>query len=436
MGLTTLTLPRLGETMEEAKVTGWLVPEGQPFNRGDVLLEVETDKTVVEVPALKSGTMVAHLVREGDTVALDAPIAEVEAEVATPNPGVVRDSEDETPAKQPEARSGERPPASSLHKYSTPTPDTSDTPRNSVPASPRARRLAARSGVTLESVEGTGRRGRITGEDVARAVRPTAKSSRRASDHVATPEGRIALRRVASEATGTPVLLLHGLYDHGRGWRDLPDRIARAGHPVLVPDLPGHGQSDPSGSLESATNALLALLPEGRVILAGHSLGAVLATRIARRIGPRAARLVLFAPAGLGPRINADFLDGMAHAETPEALARAFALLDAGPMSATILDAELARLRATRQGSAALARAGAQNGLQQSDIASDLAQLACPTAAVFGLGDRIINWQDCAALPARTAIHLVADAGHLPHFADPGLALALLTGSTAEDRAA
>ncbi|MBD3765311.1 MAG: acetoin dehydrogenase dihydrolipoyllysine-residue acetyltransferase subunit, partial [Rhodobacterales bacterium] len=78
MGRVTLTLPRLGETMEEARVTAWLVAAGQAYRRGDVLMEVETDKTVVEVPAMADGTLVARLVAEGQTIALDQPFAEVE----------------------------------------------------------------------------------------------------------------------------------------------------------------------------------------------------------------------------------------------------------------------------------------------------------------------------------------------------------------------
>ena len=78
MGRVTLTLPRLGETMEEARVTDWLVAPGAAFKRDDLLLEVETDKTVVEVPALTNGTLSRQLVAPGDMVALDQPIAEVE----------------------------------------------------------------------------------------------------------------------------------------------------------------------------------------------------------------------------------------------------------------------------------------------------------------------------------------------------------------------
>ncbi|MDZ4095033.1 MAG: lipoyl domain-containing protein [Paracoccaceae bacterium] len=89
MGRMTITLPRLGETMEEARVTGWLVAVGAGFVRGEVLLEVETDKTVVEVPALTNGVLLAQLVAPGDMVALGQAIAEVEAEAGAVAPVAV-----------------------------------------------------------------------------------------------------------------------------------------------------------------------------------------------------------------------------------------------------------------------------------------------------------------------------------------------------------
>ena len=53
-----LKMPRMGETMDEGKLLAWLVEPGQPFKRGDAILEVETDKTIVEYPALGDGTLV------------------------------------------------------------------------------------------------------------------------------------------------------------------------------------------------------------------------------------------------------------------------------------------------------------------------------------------------------------------------------------------
>ena len=63
-----LKMPRMGETMDEGKLVAWLVEPGVAFKRGDPILEVETDKTVVEFPALGDGTLVESLVEIGEMV--------------------------------------------------------------------------------------------------------------------------------------------------------------------------------------------------------------------------------------------------------------------------------------------------------------------------------------------------------------------------------
>src|SRR5580692_556741 len=70
-----LPLPRMGETMDEGTIVAWLKQPGELFQRGDTLLEVESDKTNVEIPALEDGEMVRHLVSPGEKVELDRPIA-------------------------------------------------------------------------------------------------------------------------------------------------------------------------------------------------------------------------------------------------------------------------------------------------------------------------------------------------------------------------
>jgi pyruvate dehydrogenase E2 component (dihydrolipoamide acetyltransferase) len=282
--------------------------------------------------------------------------------------------------------------------------------------------MARAAGLSLDGLRGTGRRGRITSEDVACRVEAPARGP-------VPQRSPVALRVVPGQgAARVPVLLLHGLYDEGRGWRDLPDRLAKAGHPVWVADLPGHGASAPAASLTEALEMLAQALPDGQLRLVGHSAGAVLAALLTERLGARAEGLVLVAPAGLGPRINADFLDGMAAAETPAALARATGLLGAGPLSPLMLEAELARLRVLRPGLAPLLRDLARGGLQQTDIAPLLARLSLPIRAIFGLQDRIIDWQDCASLPPQAAIHLLRGAGHLPQVTDPQTVAALISG--------
>ena len=75
----TLPMPRLGETMDEGTIANWIVKPGDSFARGDALLELETDKTLVEYPALGSGKMLETLVGPGDIVTVGAPIAVIEA---------------------------------------------------------------------------------------------------------------------------------------------------------------------------------------------------------------------------------------------------------------------------------------------------------------------------------------------------------------------
>ncbi len=411
--MTILTLPRLGETMEEARVTEWLKAPGEGFRRGDVLLEVETDKTVVEVPALQDGTLIAHLVVPGEMVALDQPIAEVSVAGAS----VVTSA---APANKPVIVAAEAVGQVAGQVTGRPVPAGPAVTRPA--ASPKARAAARVSGVDLGTVVGSGRRGRITVADVASA-QPVGR------DPVQTDAAGIALRRFAAVAggrTGATVVLLHGLYDEGAGWRDLPQRLAQAGHPVLVPDLPGHGASAATAAdVESMTDAvrdlLAGVLPEGPMRIVGHSMGAVIATRLALLLGDRVESLTLISPAGLGPRINPDFMDLMAHAETPAALSRALGMLGAGPLSGAALHTELDRLLRRRSGLAPMVRSLARAGSQQIDIAPDLARLRVPVTAIFGLADAIIDWRDCASLPARAAIHLVPDAGHLPHSTAPDL---------------
>ena len=382
MGRVTLTLPRLGETMEEAKVTEWIVAPGATFARGDVLLEVETDKTVVEVPALAGGTLVTQLVAPGDTIELDAPIAEVE-----------QDGEAQTPASPAEIAPTA---AEATAEARAPRHPTAPRPEGGrIAASPAARATARRQGTSLAGLTGTGRRGRITAEDVASA--------------------------------GGTVVLLHGLFDDSTGWRGLPQRLRKRGLSVVTLDLPGHGtETEGVGDFDAAVDHLLRRLPEGAVDLVGHSLGAALAARIATRIGARARSLTLFAPAGLGHAISQSFLDGMAGATDPETLRAALALLDGGPMSDAAIALQLPRHLDGLDRRIALARAVADGGRQKIDATADLAAAPCPVTVVFGTADRILDWRDVAHLPAETRIHLIPNAGHLPHLVRPDLAAALV----------
>lgn len=388
----TLPMPRLGETMEEGTIAEWLVQPGQSFKRGEALLEVETDKTMVEYPALGDGTLVETLVASGDVVEVGTPIAVIETGDAWD--GIEGADEAEADPQTPSA----------------PKPD--DAPQPSRPsattrlrATPLARRLARQNAIALEQVTGSGRRGRIEAADV-RALA------------LASPSA-LAMAPTAARPTA-PVYCVHGFAGLGSNWAALRAGLQRAGLKTKAPDLPGHGRNPVEASdLETIVDWLAADLadqPEP-VHLVGHSLGAHVAVRAALRDPSRVVRLTLIAPAGCGIEINGAFLSGMAAAPGAGELPHLMRLL--GPQAAqldsqalNVMAQDLAGGRLT-----ALAHAAARGDGQRIDTIGPLRNLAklVPVRAIFGLADRIIPREHAFHLPPAVACHMV-DSGHMPHW--------------------
>ena len=71
-------MPSLGETVDEGKVVKWLKKVGDEIKEGDILCEVETDKTAAEIPSTVNGKLTAIIAQEGDTIPVGGKIATVE----------------------------------------------------------------------------------------------------------------------------------------------------------------------------------------------------------------------------------------------------------------------------------------------------------------------------------------------------------------------
>ncbi len=141
-------LPDLGEGLKEAEIVSWHVAEGDHVVADQPLLSVETDKAVVEVPCPYAGRIARILAREGEVVAVGAPLVAFETEAREDSGTVVG----ALPERQTEAApSGAR-------------------------AAPAVRRLAQELGIDLEAVAGTGPGGVVTREDVERAARERARA--------------------------------------------------------------------------------------------------------------------------------------------------------------------------------------------------------------------------------------------------------------------
>ena len=173
---TELTMPQMGYDMQEGTVVRWLKAEGSNVEIGEPVAEIETDKAVVEFESYAEGVLQRILVNEGTTV----PVGEVIAIVGEESDVVGTTAEPESPAPvaEPEPAEEETHAAIPLGAASVPPSDGTETPTapeepgevQRVLATPVARQLAAEAGIDLATVEGTGPGGRVTKDDVLRAV--------------------------------------------------------------------------------------------------------------------------------------------------------------------------------------------------------------------------------------------------------------------------
>ena len=74
-----ILLPRLGETMEKGSISKWLISENDHFERGQTIAEIESDKTIIELPALENGKLIQIIVKENEEVIVGSIIARYEA---------------------------------------------------------------------------------------------------------------------------------------------------------------------------------------------------------------------------------------------------------------------------------------------------------------------------------------------------------------------
>jgi 2-oxoglutarate dehydrogenase E2 component (dihydrolipoamide succinyltransferase) len=187
-----IKVPPLGESIVEATIARWLKKEGDAVAQGETLVELETDKITVEVPAFKAGVLTKRAHAEGDTVKVDDELGtldETAAGAAAPTP---------TPAPAPAATQSAAPAAA---KPAAPPskPATADSPQPAassppVGTSPSVRRIALETGRDPAAVEGTGPKGRVTKDDMLNApaaapLTPSPSQVQRPTSQSAVPTG-------------------------------------------------------------------------------------------------------------------------------------------------------------------------------------------------------------------------------------------------------
>jgi pyruvate dehydrogenase E2 component (dihydrolipoamide acetyltransferase) len=165
-------MPALELTQETGKLVSWRKKEGEAVAKGETLLEVETDKAVVEVEALADGYLAGVTAKEGDVIAVGHTIAWI----VNKGESVPLD-EAPTAAAAPSARAAE----------SAVPPAEVESSGAKLKTSPKARRLASELHVSLESVQGSGSGGEILASDIEAAATSSAASPSPSS--VGSPSG-------------------------------------------------------------------------------------------------------------------------------------------------------------------------------------------------------------------------------------------------------
>lgn len=200
-------LPFLAEGVEGGDVVQLLVHEGDQVTEGQSLIELETEKATVPVPAPAAGKVARLLVRQGDHVKVGQALIELDgadgeaerAEKSAPEKPAIPPAPQPPPAveaehaksverrEQPQAGPSIAPPSKTEHPKTerpappssegAPTPTGSSSPGAAIPAPPSVRRLARELGVDLAQVKGSEAGGRITAEDVKAFVRERTRRS-------------------------------------------------------------------------------------------------------------------------------------------------------------------------------------------------------------------------------------------------------------------
>ncbi len=175
-------VPVLSESVSEGTLMSWHKKVGEYVERDEILIDVETDKVVLEVPSPQAGVLVEIIAQDGETVVAEQLLAKIDTEAKAETEAAPA-AEEAAPAKEADA-----PAAASNAQAGV--------------AMPAAAKLAAEKGVDVNSVQGSGRDGRVLKEDVQNAsAAPKAAAPAAAAAPVpagARPEQRVPMSRLRS----------------------------------------------------------------------------------------------------------------------------------------------------------------------------------------------------------------------------------------------
>jgi 2-oxoglutarate dehydrogenase E2 component (dihydrolipoamide succinyltransferase) len=162
--MTEIRVPTLGESVTEATIGRWFKRAGDAVAVDEPLVELETDKVTIEVPAPSAGTLGEIVAKDGETVAVGALLGQISDGAAGAKSATAPAPAKEAPKPAPAPAAAAAAPAA----VKTPPSDT--------PLAPSVRRIAAESGIDASTVPGSGKDGRITKGDMLAAIEKAASA--------------------------------------------------------------------------------------------------------------------------------------------------------------------------------------------------------------------------------------------------------------------
>jgi 2-oxoglutarate dehydrogenase E2 component (dihydrolipoamide succinyltransferase) len=164
--MTDIRVPTLGESVTEATVGKWFKKPGDPVAVDEPLVELETDKVTLEVPAPAAGVLSDIAVKDGATVAVGALLGSISEGAGAQKAGTATG----TPAGRPDRKTSTTMPINAAEEEPTLRPQPKDEPKREMPAPPSVRKLAAETGIDPSKVEGSGKHGQVLKGDMLAAI--------------------------------------------------------------------------------------------------------------------------------------------------------------------------------------------------------------------------------------------------------------------------
>ena len=158
-----IRVPTLGESVTEATIGKWFKQPGDAVAVDEPIVELETDKVTIEVPAPAAGVLAAVAAKDGETVAVGALLGEIKEGAAAPSKTTP------APLGRPDQKTDTTAPINAAEEEPRPRPETAPKPALA-PLSPSVRKLAAESGLDVATVPGSGKDGRVTKGDMMAAI--------------------------------------------------------------------------------------------------------------------------------------------------------------------------------------------------------------------------------------------------------------------------